>query len=234
MSKSINFRIKFYSSIALLCLFVSNSLAQPSSINRKKNPYSWMFGLSWNVVDDDGQAFSNLFDVKGSWNYLPYPTRISIDKYLKKGWSLEGMVAYNKYTSSKLINDTTGLSGIFVSGDFHVKYSFYRFFAPTKWFDPYLSAGIGVTYRQVMSSAITPTCNIALGANFWFSKSWGLQVQTMGKLGLVSDIYTSKTDYLQHTVGVVYRKQPKRKHSRNNKKRYGWTKETQKYKRRNT
>ncbi|MEY3238160.1 MAG: hypothetical protein RI883_2261 [Bacteroidota bacterium] len=234
MSKSNNFRIRFYIAMIVFCLFVSNSFAQPSSINRKKNPYSWMFGVGWNVVDDNGQAFSNLFDVKGSWNYLPYPTRISIDKYLKKGWSLEGMVAYNKYTSSKLINDTTGLSGIFVSGDFHVKYSFYRFFSPTKWFDPYLSVGLGVTYREVMSSPIAPTCNIALGANFWFSKSWGLQVQTMGKLGLVTDIYVSNTDYLQHTVGVVYRKQPKRSHSRNNKKRYGWTKETQKYKRRNS
>ncbi len=234
MSTSINFKMKFCTTITILFFVVLNSYAQPSSINRKKNPYSWMFGLSWNVVDDNGDAFSNLFDVKGSWNYLLYPSRISIDKYLKKGWSLEGMVAYNKYTAGKLINDTTGLSGIFVSGDFHAKYSFYRFMSSRKLLDPYISFGLGATYRQVMSSPITPTFNIALGANFWFSKSWGFQIQTMGKLGLVSDIYTSNTDYLQHTVGIVYRKQPKRKHSRNNKKRYGWTKETTKYKKRNS
>ncbi len=234
MTASNNSKLKFCSLLIMLLFFVSNSIAQPSSINRKKNPYSWMFGVGLNFVDDDGQAFSNLFDVKGSWNYLPYPTRISIDKYIKKGWSLEGMVAYNRYSTSKLINDTTGLSGIFVSGDFHVKYSFYRFFSPTKWFDPYISMGLGVTYRSIMSSPMTPTCNIALGANFWFSKSWGLQVQTMGKLGLVSDIYTSKTDYLQHTVGIVYRKQPKIKHRRNNKKQHKWIHDNAKYKKRNS
>lgn len=233
MTKKVSYRNFTLTIIALL--FISgNAVCQPTSINTKKNPYKWMFGISWNVVDDDGNAYSKLLDYQGSWNYLYYPSRISIDRYLRKGWSLEGMVAYNQYTKSKLINDTTGVSGIFISGDFHVKYSFYRFFAPVKWFDPYLSAGLGMTYRQVREFPITPTCNIALGANFWFSRSWGIQVQTMGKLGLTSDIYTGDADYIQHSIGIVYRKQPSKKPNRFNKKRYGWTNEKQRFKRKNT
>jgi hypothetical protein len=224
----------FLLSIFALLFMLSNVIAQPTSINTRKNPYKWMFGVSWNVVDDDGNAFTKLLDYQGSWNYLYYPSRISIDKYLRKGWSLEGMIAYNSYTKSKLINDTTGVSGIFLSGDFHVKYSFYRFFAPMKWFDPYVSAGLGFTYRQVRDVPVTPTCNIALGANFWFSRSWGIQIQTMGKLGIVSDIYRSDSDYIQHSIGIMYRKQPSKKPNHFNKRRYGWTNEKQRFKRKNT
>lgn len=234
MSTIINNISKFQFTLLALFCFIGFAHSQPSSIDRKKDPYSWMFGVSWNVVDDNGQAFTKLFDYKDSWNYLYYPSRITVDKYIRRGWSMEGMAAYNYYSSSKLINDTTGLSGRFFSVDFHMKYSFYRFFAPAKWFDPYFSFGLGVTYRQVMDPPITPTVNLALGANFWFSKSWGMQVQTMGKLGIVPDIYVSKTDYLQHTVGVVYRRSPKMKHSKNNKKRHKWIHEKQRFKRKNT
>jgi len=235
MKKNKNYLLKFSLSIIALLFISTHVLAQPTSIQRKKNPYSWMFGVSWNVVDDDGNAFGNLFDYNGSWNYLYYPSRLTVDRYLRKGWSLEGMAAYNQYTSKKLINDTTGVSGMFISGDFHVKYSFYRFFEPKKWFDPYISAGLGFTYREVMEIPVNPNVNVAFGANFWFARSWGVQLQTMGKLGLVPDIYNSNTDYLQHTIGIVYKHQPsKRPHKSNSKKRHKWTNEKQRFKRKNT
>lgn len=209
-------------------------MAQPASLTKKQNPYKWMFGLGWNVVDDNGEAFTKLFDYEGSWNYLYYPSRISVDRYLRKNWSWEAMAAYNEYTDSKLINDTTGLEGMFISGDFHIKYSFSKMIG-INWFDPYISSGLGFTYREVRSDAITPTVNVAFGANFWFSKRWGMQIQTIGKLGLVEDIYDSNTDYLQHTIGVVYRKGPsKGKNRPNNKKQYKWTNDKQKFKRKNT
>lgn len=217
-----------------IILFFFNGLCQPSAINRKKNPYSWMFGISWNIVDNNEEKLPNLFDVKGSWNYLLYPTRISIDKYARKGWSYEGMVAYNRYTDDKIINDTTGISGIFLSGDFHVKYSFYRFMTSAKWFDPYLSAGLGFSYHSPLERKMTPTVNLALGMNFWVTKSWGIQLQTIGKLALVSDIYVSKMDYFQYTAGVVYRKQPNKKRHNYHKKRHGWIDDKQRFKRKNT
>lgn len=226
--------MKLVGTIVML-LMLNLSLAQPSSINRKKNPYRWMFGISWSVIDDDGNAFGNLFDYQGSWNYLPYPTRLSVDKYIKKGWSLEGMAAYNTYTSSKLINDTTGVSGIFVSGDFHVKYSFNRFLpTSSKWFDPYLTGGLGVTYRTVRANPLNPSVNLGLGMNFWLTKRWGLQLQTVGKLALVSNIYNSDADYIQHTAGIVYKMQPMKKGYKQSKSRYKWVHGKQRYKRKNS
>jgi hypothetical protein len=222
--------------VTIVLLFAVNfSLAQPSSINRKKNPYRFMFGLSWSVIDDDGNAFGNLFDYQDSWNYLPFPTRLSLDKYVRKGWSLEGMVAYNTYTTSKIINNTTGVSGIFVSGDFHMKYSFNRFMpSAVKWFDPYFSGGLGLTYRSVRETALNPNINLGFGMNFWLNQRWGLQLQTVGKLALVSDIYASDADYIQHTAGIVYRMQPLKRPFKQGKAQYKWVHGKQHYKRKNT
>lgn len=219
----------------MIILVISYQMsAQPASLTTKKNPYKWMFGIGWNVVDDNGHTYDKLFDYEGSWNYLYYPSRLTVDRFLRKGWSWEAMGAYNEYTSSKLINDTTGLSGMFISADFHFKYSFRRI-VPIKWFEPYMSAGIGFTYRDVRLEPLTPTVNVAFGGNFWITKKWGIQLQTIGKLGIVSDIYNSNTDYLQHTVGIVYRKDGSKKSRNNfNKKQYGWTKDKQKFKRKNT
>lgn len=220
----------------IVLLFAVNlSLAQPSSINRKKNPYRFMFGLSWSVIDDDGNAFGNLFNYQDSWNYLPFPTRLSLDKYFRKGWSFEGMAAYNTYTTSKIINDTTGVSGIFVSGDFHMKYSFNRFMpSSAKWFDPYLSGGLGVTYRSARENPLNPNLNLGFGMNFWLNQHWGLQLQTVGKLALVSDIYTSDADYIQHSAGIVYRIQPLKRPFKQGKAKYKWVHGKQHYKRKNT
>lgn len=193
-----------------------------------------MFGVSWSVVNNNEEKLPNLFDVKGSWNYLLFPSRISIDKYIRKGWSLEGMVAYNQYSQNKIINDTTGLSGFFVSGDFHVKYSLNRFMTYAKWFDPYCSAGIGFSHHSPLERTLTPTANLALGINFLFTKRWGIQVQALGKLALVSDIYVSKMDYFQYTAGVVYRKQQAKRRARHTKKRYGWIHERKRFKRKNS
>jgi hypothetical protein len=216
-------------------LIVSCTFAQPASIQRKKNPYKWMIGLSWNIVDDDGNAYSNLFDIPGSWNYEYFPSRLSVDRYLRRGWSIEGSAAFNRYTSPKLINDTTGRSGIFVCADFQVKYSFSRFLRRVKWLDPYMAMGLGGTYRTTQDPNFTPLVTTTFGANFWFTRKWGIQVQTAGKLALSLDFFKTDADYLQHSIGVVYRFDPKKKSSnRFSKSQHKWINEKQRYNRRNT
>lgn len=222
--------------ILFLFLFLTNLIfvvAQPAALTTKKNPYKWMFGLSWSFIDDNGEPFTKLFDLPGSFNFEYFPTKLMVDRYLRKGWSMEGDLTYNKYYSNKLINDTTGVQGLFFSGDVHVKYSFKRFLRGAKWFDPYISMGLGVTYRTVRPQPLTPTVNTSFGANFWFSRRWGAQLQTTGKLGIVPDFYTSNSNYLQHSVGVVYRFTPKRKSSNSfSKRRHKWTDEKTRYNRR--
>jgi hypothetical protein len=219
----------------LLFLFnIFNAMAQPAAMTTKKNPYKWMFGLSWSFIDDNGEAYSKLFDIGGSYNFEYFPTKLMVDRYFRKGWSMEGLITYNRFYNDKQINDTTGIEGLLFSGDVHVKYSFNRFFRRAKWFDPYISMGLGVTYRDVREQPVTPTVNTTIGANFWFSRKWGAQLQTTGKLGLTSDIYTGDADYLQHSIGVVYRFTPKRGTMNNfsSKRQHKWTNEKTRYNRR--
>jgi hypothetical protein len=95
--------------------------------------------------------------------------------------------------------------------------------------------GLGVTYRDMREVPVTPTFNTSFGANFWFARKWGAQVQASGKLALVSDIYTSNADYTNYTVGIVYRIDPKRRSSNHfSKRQHKWTQEKQRFKRRSS
>ena len=222
--------------LLFVSLFVLNLIqAQPAALQTKKNPYKWMFGLCWSAVDDNGNAFGQLFDVGGSWNYEYFPSRFFFDRYIRKGWSIEGALVYNKYYSNIQIIVTSGLSGTFFSGDFNVKYSFNRFLRGAKWLDPYISMGLGVTYRTVREVPVTPTFQTNVGVNFWFSRRWGVQLQAAGKLALVADIYESDADYTNYTIGVLYRIDPKKRSSNYfSKRKHQWTNERQRFKRRNS
>ena len=221
-------RNNFLLPLALLLISVQ-ATAQPLSWMGESKPYKWMFGIGWNAVDDDGRAFCQPFDVKQSWNYLPYPTRLNVDRYLKHGLSVEFAGCYNTYTAGKLINDSTNLSGLFLSVDFNCKYSFYNFM-PVNWLDPYASLGVGGTHRDAYRTTFQPTLNAAVGANFFFYRGFGIQLQTSGKFGITSDFYSTDADYLQHTIGFVYKTTTQQRKGQGNKRRYGWTKKKYKYK----
>jgi len=189
-----------------------------------------MFGIGWNVVDDDGRAFSHLLDYKNSWNYLPYPSAISIDRYLAKGLSVDLQASYNVYSAAKCINGSRNRPGQFGALDLYAKYSFYKMFDPKKWFEPYVMLGAGVTYRDAYPINIVPTANLGIGFNFWY-KNFGVRLQTTGKLGLVGTIYTSDSDYVQHSVSLLYRTSSKKKKDNSfSQKRHKWTHKNTKFK----
>lgn len=189
-----------------------------------------MVAVGWNAVDDDGRDFSYMLDYKNSWNYLPYPTTLSVDRYIKWGMSIDAQAAFNIYDSTKIINGERNKPGYFGSFDANFKYSFYKFLQPMKWWDPYVSSGIGFVFRESYEDNIVPTFNITLGMNFWI-KNFGIRLQTAGKLGLNADIWNTHADYVQHSASLVYRFPDRvKKDNSFNKKQYKWTKKSPKYK----
>lgn len=219
--------------ITLFLSLVTLSFAQPAGMVKKANPYKWMLGVSWSFIDDNGEKFTRLFDLPGSFHFEYYPSKFTLDRYIRKGWSFEATATYNKLYDNKQINLDTGFSGFLANVDVHLKYSFNRFFkyrAP--WFDPYISMGLGATYRTANDTTIAPTFNTSFGVNFWMGKHWGIQLQTTGKLALNSDIYNSHQNYLQHNLGVMYRFTPKKKSKNHfNKSRHNWINKNTKYNR---
>jgi hypothetical protein len=178
----------------------------------------WVFGVHWHIVDDDGFAFKRIFKAKESWNIPPYPCRITVEKYYKKGFSFEFQAAFNQYKVGKLINSDKPLTapGIFLSFDINGKFNFCELYdfnklfglGEKKIFDIYGIHGWGYTYRSTPRVGNAATFNIGFGFNAWVYENWGVQVQAMSKFGLDAPLFRTPKNYLNYSFGVVYKLKP--------------------------
>jgi hypothetical protein len=223
MTKKLLLDIKHLLLLIALSFVSSIALAQPRKMIQNKNPYDLMFGLSWNTVNDNESPLKNLTDVSGSWNSPFLPTRFTVDKYIYRDWSVEGMLAFNKYKTKKFVNGETGYEGLFISGDVHAKFSAARRLG-LQYVDPYLSFGAGLTYRKPLEKKVTPTLNLAIGTNIWLTDNIGIQFQIIGKKAIAADILKTKYNYFQYTAGVVYRQDKMKKRDTFKKKKLKRTK----------
>jgi len=173
----------------------------------KKSP--WVFGLGWTVIDDDGRPFNQLFEAEKAWNVVPYPSKVSVEKGLIQGWSVEAAINYNQLKDGKLVNgDIVSSSRSFLSVDINGKFSFAEFMKKRSFFDPYLLHGYGFTWRDVTTHHTVATFNIGLGFNCWFyNDKVGINVQSQAKFALTSPIIKTGANYLQHSLGIVYKLQ---------------------------
>jgi hypothetical protein len=191
--------------ILLLFLFsVSFSWSQGWKMFANKNPYDLMFGLSWNTVNDNEKPLKNLVDISGSWQSSYLPFRFTVDKYIYRDWSVEAMLAFNKYREKKYVDGVNGYKGLFWSADVHAKFSPARRLG-LEFLEPYLSFGMGLTYRKPLPKKVTPTINLALGTNIWVTNQIGIQLQIIGKKAIAADLFKTPYNYFQYTAGVVYR-----------------------------
>ncbi len=184
--------------------FVLNGWSQPWKMLANKNPYDLMFGVSWNTVNDNEKPMTNLVDISGSWQSSYLPFRFTVDKYIYRDWSVEAMLAFNKYRENKYVDGVTGYKGLFWSADVHAKFSPARRLG-MEFVEPYLSFGMGLTYRKPLPKKLTPTINLALGTNIWVTNQIGIQLQVMGKKALAVDLFKTPYNYFQYSAGVVYR-----------------------------
>ncbi|MCO5260190.1 MAG: hypothetical protein M9916_08610 [Crocinitomicaceae bacterium] len=196
--------------IFLLFGLTKSVVAQSDYLKFKPyKPYTWMIGVGWSFVDNDGRSHSHFLDLKGAWLMHPYPSHILVDRYLKHGYSLELSASYNQINGRKMVNEAYP-TGMMFSADFTSRYSFYKFLQPTKWFDPYLGIGVGFSSVNTGSTASYFTGNGVVGMNFWI-KQFGIRLQGTIKFGLVSSIYYNNTNYLHYTATLLYKFKPKSK-----------------------
>lgn len=205
--------------------------AQPYKTRKISKPYKWMFGIHWSVVEDDGEPFKYVMNAGTSWNLRPYPTKLTVDRYLKNGWSLELSLLFAQYMPSNLVNGQVGVAGFMGAGDFHAKWSFYERYAPkARWIEPYITFGGGYTFRAAPGAISSPTANIGGGLNFWMIESLGIQLATNAKFAFIPTFWKTPGNYLNHSIGIVYRTpSEKKERHQNDKKRYPWTKDKKHY-----
>lgn len=226
--------LKFIVLICFLSVNIQLFLAQPAAQKRKKKPYSWILASGYAVVNDNEEKLPNLFDVQGSWNCAVYPSYFSINKYARKGFSHEGLFSYTPYRTEAIVNDNLGIKGFLASANYAYKLNFNQFIRTIpEDIDPFIAIGGGLTYRSFDLGGLCATTNLHVGLNLWFSKHWGVQIQGIGKLALVSDVYRTRQDYIQFTGSVTYRILPSKRYKRD-KRRYKWIHERQRYRKGDT
>jgi OOP family OmpA-OmpF porin len=160
---------------------------------------SWIFGLGFNAVDDSARQFDKLLDIEDEWNYVPYPSRLSIGKYFKSGLGLEAIAAYNKYKKGRIVQGAPlAEDKDYYSIDARLSYDLNKLIGETGWFDPYVGVGLGFTHKLDEGMG---TFNGVVGFRTWFSDRIGLDFNSSGKWAMNSNY----DNHLQHAVGVVYR-----------------------------
>lgn len=181
--------------LAVMALFalviVSNVNAQD-----KNNPWAVSFGA--NIVDFyQPGSISGQFDdfVGGSsdWNILPSVTRVSLEKYIEKGFSLQLSGSFNKITSLNTVDDSDFL---YYSVDAIVKYDLNDLVGETSWFDPFVYIGGGYATANDQGEGIL---NVGLGFNTWFNENLGINFQTGSKSGFTDKVAA----HLQTSLGLV-------------------------------
>jgi hypothetical protein len=80
---------------------MGTSIAQPTKKITNRDNYAWQFGLAWMLTDDDGYEL-NPFS-SSQFHSAPFPTRIFVDKYIYDGWSVDGGIGFQKYSTNTYI-----------------------------------------------------------------------------------------------------------------------------------
>ncbi|WP_299015755.1 OmpA family protein [uncultured Polaribacter sp.] len=182
--------------LAVIALFM---FATMGSINAQDENNPWAIGFGLNNVDIYGSSDfgTQVEDLLGNrdWNVLPSISRITGEKYLDKGFSLQLAGSLNKIETLIEENDSDLL---YWAVDAIVKYDLNTLVGETGWFDPYVYLGGGYTAIDSDGEAML---NGGVGFNAWFNDNLGLNFQTGTKYGFADNIRT----HYQTTLGLVIR-----------------------------
>jgi hypothetical protein len=202
--------LKKIAAVCLVLACVSRTTAQKASQSGNKfvrllQKTVWIAGLSGTVIDDDAKQFKDLFNIKDSWDFLYYPSKVNLEGYIDKGFSIEGSFTYSRLQKGKILgeNKATRAANLnLIAFDVNGKYDLMRLFGEAKTLNPYMIAGFGYTRRNAPERKTAITANIGFGLNVWVYKGFGVNVQSHAKFAL-NNAYGR--NYLQHSVGIVYR-----------------------------
>ncbi|MCD9609474.1 OmpA family protein [Tenacibaculum maritimum] len=185
--------------LAVIALF---ALATVSSVNAQDSDNPWVVGFGVNTVDvrtysDDAGDILKDYVGTTEWgdNTLPSISRITVDKYLDSGFSLQLAGSLNKVKTVLRENDADAL---YYSIDAIVKYDLNNLVGQTGWFDPYVALGGG--YQSIDSEGDGVLIGAA-GFNTWFNDNLGLNFQSGYKHGFED----TGRDVFQHSIGLVFK-----------------------------
>tara|TARA_B100000787_G_scaffold167531_1_gene154480 strand:+ start:7835 stop:9208 length:1374 start_codon:yes stop_codon:yes gene_type:complete len=178
------------------------ALVTVGSVNAQDANNSWAVSVGLNVVDvRGGDDFSSrIKDHLGTsdWNLLSSISRITAEKYLSDGFTLQLAGSLNRITH---VNQENDADLVHSSLDANIKYGLDALVAKvfgksTQYFSPFVYVGGGYTSLDGEGEGMF---NYGFGINFWLSETVGLVYQS-GTKESTSDIVPS---HYQHSLGIV-------------------------------
>ncbi len=151
----------------------------------------WFISLGANAINNPvGNQPSN-FGRFQTWNLDGSSLRLSAGKLLTSNIIYETTVSLNSVVDQyPFPNEKTSYAA--VDGAFK-----YRFINETT-LDPFVQLGGGYTWLDQIGSG---TINSGFGTNLWFNKSFGLQIQTAYKYGVMK----YGVSHWQHSASIIFK-----------------------------
>ena len=175
--------------LAVIALFTLGTVTSASAQD-ENNLHVVGFGV--NVID--------LSDYPGStenWNFLSNLSRVSYEKYLEKGFTLQLAGTVNSLTTAANGDDME--KSLYWSTDLSVKYDLNNLVGETsQWFDPYVFLGGSYVNVGDLSEGML---NSGAGFNTWFTENMGLNLQLSYRKGFSDEV----AEHWQPSLGFVYR-----------------------------
>ncbi|CAM1352211.1 OmpA family protein [Tenacibaculum halocynthiae] len=182
--------------LAVMALFTFATIGTASAQD-SDNP--WVVGFGVNAVDfripSEFSDYAKDYIGTSDWNILPSVSRISVDRYLNDGFTLQLAGSLNKIETFRAEND---MDELYWAIDASVKYDLNNLFGDTSWFDPYVYLGGGYANLGDLGEG---TLNAGVGFNTWFNENLGLNFQSGGK----KEFSDKVQDHFQHSVGLVFK-----------------------------
>ncbi|MEM8998706.1 MAG: OmpA family protein [Bacteroidota bacterium] len=181
--------------VGLLFLGFNNLQAQDEN-----NP--WQVSVGVNAIDvyptndndasyPTGNLFSEYFNVNDHWNIIPSLSYVSVSRYIGDGFSVGARGSLNKIEQ---LGDVAADDLSYYSVDGTIKYNILK---NTK-IDPFVEFGGGYTWVDEIGAG---TVNGGIGANYWFSDSFGVTLQTQYKHAFED----YGIQHFQHMAGINVR-----------------------------
>ncbi|RCS27783.1 OmpA family protein [Polaribacter sp. WD7] len=169
-------------------------------INAQDENNPWVVGFGVNSVDiysNPDDFTDQLKDLLGNsdWNILPAISRISVDRYIKNGFSVQLAGSLNEITTVQAENDS---DFFYWAVDAIAKYDLNYLFGETGWFDPYVYLGGGYTSLDGVGEVLL---NGGVGFNIWINEKLGINFQHGTKAGFADKVNA----HYQNALGLVIR-----------------------------
>mgnify|MGYP003956976671 FL=1 len=186
--------------LAIIALF---TLVSVYSVSAQDSNNPWAISAGFNTVDTyaaggEGSKFFEDYLYPADWNFLSTISRITVERYLEDGFTLQLAGSLNRITQVNLEDDASLLHK---SIDLNLKYNLDAFVAAifgnsTEYFSPFAYVGGGYTALDGDGEGML---NYGLGFNVWLSETVGLVYQT----GVKDEFKGVVPTHFQHSLGVV-------------------------------